>query len=858
MPAEADTSDNMSTYIPELAIGANQKISWGSLNTAVKDPRFLSFGESYDEVNWITGRDGDNIQLRRGYALLGQDRYAGGQVTGLGVGQIANSEIPYFSAGRKIFYYDLATDAYVEIVGYQANVVVNGGFVGSAASWTLGTNWAYGTNNIVHTPGSQDAAYQNIGATDQSKTYRVRATIGGSAGNTIIGIGTVGVDVTGPEIAAGSGAIDILLNGFGAGDLAFVPSIDFDGTITDVSAEEIVGFLPPAANGEDVNFMPYQNLAGFWMYITSPHSGIYKIPLSSPGTVVDQNSLSFRFGNARIDENRMWGVQRYGVQFSPDLSGLYISNADKATYVDYGAPTINSDVGDGDGAQTNFTGTIPVSAPSTIFNVLIAGAKTAGTSVTDITASGGLVTISSTAHGVTQVGSFVMVTGVTSTGDAINGSIMTVVSIPNADSLVASPISAVATVTYGSGGTLYPIEVFTDNKEGVLTSDAGGTGTINYASGAFDVTFITPPATGTDIIANFFSENATIGGIADFSFASTDPSIGQAYQFQQGGGGTAQAMAGFQGVEYVFHTARSWVVLIPSTAAADYGDASNQQYWAQIGIPYARAQYATGDGIVFIDNTNPAQPKYSVLQIPYGSTNLTVVPDWLSEALDLSAFTFDKAVAFRWGEYDIMACQKSVNGIVQTYNTQFYIRNIASKKWNLLDYPVSCLADYLGALISGDSLSPNLFVLFSGLDDDGSPIFNYWKSAYSNFGFAGQKKVNWLEVEGLIQRDQNIDVYLSLDGGPYTKYFTISGQGAYVSASSPVGVGSNTVGSSVVGGGGAIQANQFTVTIPIFTDYFDNLSFMLQANQVGWAQVDVLRFKDIRLKARKTLPQFQG
>lgn len=727
------------TYIPEIAIGANQKVKWGTLNTAVKDPRFLSFGDSYDEVNWITGREGDNIQLRRGYALLGATRRASGTVTGIGIGQFANTQIPYFSTGRSVYYYDEDTDDTIEV----------------------------GTN-----------------------------------------------------------------------------------------------LLPLAASGEDVNFMPYQNLAGFWMYLTSPHSSIYKIPLADPGTAVDQNSLSYRFVNARIDANRMWGVGRYGVQFSPDLSGLYISYADKATFADYADPTINEDVGTGDGVTKTFADTLAGAVnPSTVFNVLIGGAISAGVSVTAITQSGGNLTITTSApHGITTIGTFALLAGVTSTfsPSTPNGNILTVTDVTSATVIVVTPIGPIGSGAYTSGGTLYIAEVFADDKEGVLTSNAGGAGTINYASGAESVTFVTAPTNGTTVVANYFVENATVEGIVDFSFASTSPTIGQGYQFQQGGGALAMAMAGFQNVEYVFHTLRSWVVGLPNTASADYGDASNQQYWSQIGIPYPRAQYPTGDGIIYLDNTNPAQPKFSILQIPVGSTNLTVVPAWLSKVLDLSSLTFDKAVVTRWGEYDILACQVSVNGQVQTYNTQFYIRDLASGNWNLLDYPISCLAEFLGALISGDSLSPNVFVLFSGLDDDGSAIPNHWKSAYSNFGFAGQKKVNWLEVEGLIQRDQNIEIYLSLDGGPYALVFTISGQGAYVSSASPVGVGSNTVGSTIVGGGGAITANQFTVTIPIFTDYFDNLSFELSANAVGWAQVDILRWKDIRLKARKTLPQFQA
>ena len=46
-------------------------------------------------------------------------------------------------------------------------------------------------------------------------------------------------------------------------------------------------------------------------------------------------------------------------------------------------------------------------------------------------------------------------------------------------------------------------ESFTDNGSGVLTGTAGGTGTIDYATGAFSVTFIAAPGLGTSITATY-------------------------------------------------------------------------------------------------------------------------------------------------------------------------------------------------------------------------------------------------------------------------------------------------------------------------------------------------------------------
>lgn len=720
-------ADSSSTVIAEVGVGgANDTLKWKGFNSSKKDPRDLELGESPNSLNWITSRDSDNIQLRRGQLLLGKTRRIGGSCTGLGVGTLGNTQVPYFSANQSIYFYSAA-----------------------------------------------------------------------------------------------------------AGDTAEVNTPNVLGT---------------AASGEDVSFIPYQNIAGSWVYAVSPHSGVFKMPVANPGSLVNQNITSFRFSYARIDQNRTWGVGRYGVMFAPDLTSLYVSNVDKQTAAAY-TGTADTVMGTGDGVTKQFSNssTPPVAAPNTIFGVLAAGAISGGTAVSNMALTTGLITITSTAHGLAQ-GDFCMVLGVTSTGSTVNGNIMTVTTVQDANSVIVQPTVGVASLAYDSGGTLYKTELFVDQGQGTLTSNLGGTGTVNYATGAVSVTFTTAPTNSVSIIENYFSENATLGGVWDFSFSSSNPSIGQAYQFQQGGGGSAQAIAGFQGVQYIVHQTKSWVVGLPTSTTAAYTDATNNDYWSHIGIPYPRALYPTGDGILYLDNTNPATPKYSILAIPPGSTQLTVVPQWISQDLDLSGYDFSSAVVFRWGEYNLLACKQVLNGVVQPANSVLLIQNITTGYWNVLDYSVSAFGEYLGALLGGDSLSPNIETLFSGLDDDGNVISNIWASGATDFGFSGEKKLGYLVVQGLIQHDQQIQVTLSFDGGLYTPTFTILGNGPYVS-SLAVTVGANTAGSSIVGGGGgSIQAFPFTVEIPVHSDLFQYVSVGFEALAVGWAQIDRFAAKDIRLK----------
>ena len=729
------------TTIDEIAIGGDpeeKNAKWGGLNTAVQDPRQLPLGVSPAQNNWITGRLQDNIQLRRGQALLGQTRRVGGYASGIGVGFIGSSQVAYYAANNSLYYYN-------------------------------------GAANVLDT--------QEVGT----------------------------------NLLAG-------------------------------------------ANDEDVWFSPYQNLAGFFMYLGSAHTSIFKIPLANPTSPVNQNPVQW-FGNAIIDQGRMFGMQKYTGFGTSDLTNSYISNADKSASSSYPAPTLGESEGTGDGSTKTFTATLAsLSAPLTAFAVVVGGALNAGQTITGMSTSGGLVTANISNTTGFAIGGYVMPLNVSSSGSVVNGNIGVITSVVANTSVTYTPYGPVASLTYSNSGTLYPLEVFQDNQQGVLTSNLGGTGTVNYATGALSVTFNTAPYSGISIIGNYYTENATSGGILDFSYNSGSPSYGQGYLNLQGASGPILASTSFQGIEYQFHLYRTWNVQLPQTSSSGYA-LTNQQYWSHIGIPYTRAAYATGDGVLYLDNTNPSEPKFSILEIPPNSTSLTIEPTWISQDLDLSTLVFSTAVVFMWGNYYILACQSLVNGSPQGYNTVFFIQDTESGCWNQLDYSVTSLAEFQGALISGDSLSPNAFTLFSGTDDDQNIIENYWQSSLTNLGLQGQKKVRYFYIQGLIQRPQSIQVSYSVDGGNFVPASStnlpggiIYGTGSYVNSSAPVGVGANTLGSTTIGAG-SITALPFEIQIPVMTDYFEYIQIQFQALGIGWAQINKFGFRDIRHKSLKP-PQY--
>src|SRR5204863_7407740 len=116
------------------------------------------------------------------------------------------------------------------------------------------------------------------------------------------------------------------------------------------------------------------------------------------------------------------------------------------------------------------------------------------------------------------------------------------------------------------------------------------------------------------------------------------------------------------------------------------------------------------------------------------------------------------------------------------------------------------------------------------------------------------KRTHLMRVTGLIQKDQNIDVLLILDDGSPVTVFTIAGTGSYVDTGINTTIGSQTLGSKVIGDGGSDVAHPFDVTFEVHTDRFQYISARFEATGVGYAAINSYTYKDIRDKGMRSLP----
>lgn len=553
---------------------------------------------------------------------------------------------------------------------------------------------------------------------------------------------------------------------------SFLRKIQYYDTVTEdwieVSTADI---LPELASAEDVSFDQYHSLAGAFMYASSKNSGMYKIPIANPGSIVDLSSTSHR-GKIRIKQNRTFLWDRKDTAGGFDTTGLYGSYIDKDELSDYTAIT----------AETGFTGA--VNSVNTTYTVTLAFKS-------------------------------------------------------GQPKRTCMYVSVYATTGAGT-------ETFRDSRNGTLLSNFGGTGTINYATGAVSVTFANAPTSGS-VAADYYWEDSSSTGIADFS-KSTPRTAGQGFTFRQDDGGADfQNIFSLGGDEYCMHTRKTYRL----TLSSDDTDATNLIYRTNVGLPYWRAGVETGDGIFYADAPDSSEPYIRILKPNQLGTD--VLPESLSDALDLVNYRFDACVVKEWGNYVAVACRTKDSDV----NDTLFLYNRLWKLWDKFDYRVSTLEVYNGALIAGDSASKNVFTLFSGLTDEDVEIPNYWISGKDDLGSEGVKYANIFQMNGLIQVDQELQVWLSYDNGAFVLVKTILGDASYVDQGQSIGVGSNTLGLNEVGGGGdGIEASPYNVEFRINTPRFRQIRVKFVATKVGYVSVSQYGFKDIRQKGKNLPTQY--
>lgn len=390
-------------------------------------------------------------------------------------------------------------------------------------------------------------------------------------------------------------------------------------------------------------------------------------------------------------------------------------------------------------------------------------------------------------------------------------------------------------------------EQFIDNRNGSLLSNFGGTGTINYATGAYDITF-NSTTTGA-VTAGYYWEDATDEGIADFSKA-TPRAAGEGFVLRQDDGGADfQNIATYGGRQFCFHIKKTWEL----TLSADDATAAQEIYRSRVGIPNWRAMAATGEGIYYVDDTDQTDPFIRLLTFSYGGDQ--IIPKSISDNISLTPYSFDQAEVFPWGPYIVVACRtkdSTINNRRLYYHKQW-------ESWDVTDYRGNVSAEYDGLLITGDSGSNNVFTLFDSFADEELEIPNYYTFGKTDLGAPGLKRTKKYVQRGLISQDQFGVVEASFDGGDFVEIATFRGDATYVDTLNAVTIGSRWNGEVEIGGGGeTIQASPYALEVSINTPKYENIEVRVRALGIGYLSLSEYNLKDNRYKGRKLPTKYRA
>lgn len=383
--------------------------------------------------------------------------------------------------------------------------------------------------------------------------------------------------------------------------------------------------------------------------------------------------------------------------------------------------------------------------------------------------------------------------------DAQNSTVYTTVTGEATTSLAGTLAFKAGNPTANCFGIILTItaggEVYTDNYLGVLTGSAGGTGTINYITGAYTTS---NPGVGT---VNYQWENSNAKGVTDFTKSATRLAA-EGFVFRQDEGGDAilNVLIGTNG----YYSMKSESAYLLSLDVTDL-NANNNVYRQQMGLPAWRAATSTSIGIIFMNTANPEKPEMT--QLVKNLVDGTLEPKILFPQFKFANYDYSDCTFDTYDRYILVAC-KSANA---TNNDTLLLCNVSAGTVNITGYAARTFASDGQLLYMGSSVTQSIYNLFSGFDDDGFSIQNYWITKGENFAIKSRgqkyimipqslKKFRKIRLRGHIVPTQSYGVYANYDDSGWQLVGTVLGSGSYVDYNTPQTIGSNGVGMSQVGG----------------------------------------------------------
>lgn len=390
-------------------------------------------------------------------------------------------------------------------------------------------------------------------------------------------------------------------------------------------------------------------------------------------------------------------------------------------------------------------------------------------------------------------------------------------------------------------------ETFTDNGSGVMTGSAGGSGTINYTSGAWSVTFNAAPGAGA-ITGDYSYEKPKVNGIADFTYTTPTRVAGEgAYFFQGKNADPVVSVAAHDGLFYCFHERSIWVIDLTQ----DDTSATNKIYRENTGTSSLNGSFATGDGIYYVDTANGEKPRFRLLR--YSEISAKVLPVDISERVNLEDYDFTDAFVYEYGDYVVFMARLGTD----SYNSVMWLYNTRWELWSKVDALFNNVVIHNGLLYGGSSVDRDVFQMFSGFDDNEDVIVGLWESNDWILEEEERKKCKNFVVEGDMATEQTLIVEVSYDGGDWVSVGSIDGTSKYVDASASTEYGVGLYGGTEYGGGETVTAFRYMRKFGLSSTKFYRVKVRFRTTSFGYLNVRMYKFDDIRKAGHKLPDKFR-
>jgi hypothetical protein len=372
-------------------------------------------------------------------------------------------------------------------------------------------------------------------------------------------------------------------------------------------------------------------------------------------------------------------------------------------------------------------------------------------------------------------------------------------------------------------------EVFTDNYDGTLTGDAGGTGTINYMSGVFTITGQTGAGT-----ADYQWEDSNANGVTDFSKSATRLA-GEGFVIRQDAGGDAtKVVIPFDGSYFSFKENSVYQFTLDNADT----NPTNELIRTDVGVETLRAAVGTSTGIMYLNTGNPTRPMLNILQRNPVGDNFITTPYF--PQFKFQNYTYTQVALAAWDKYVVVACASD-----SANNNRMLMCDMQTKTVDVAPYGASCFNKDSGFLYSGDPVAQTSYETFTGFDDMAGRVTNSWESKADLLNTKSLKRVKHQIFRGQIDPAQEIKVSIEIDAGGYQHVGTILGSGDYVDYNTSYALGTSFIGRNTIGGDDEATVYDFIMKLKIRVPKFRKRKIKLEALEYGYCALEQITDFDI-------------